>query len=47
MSDLHANITPPEDENEEPTVSIAALTRFVDSHAELLYERQQNNLWPT
>ena len=42
MSDLHAHITPPEDENEEfnaPTVSVAALKKFVDVHAELVYER--------
>lgn len=43
MTELHANIIPPEDENEAnaSSVLVSALRKFVDVHAELMYERHQ------
>lgn len=41
MTELHENIKPEEDEFSEPTVSILALRKFVDVHAELLFERNK------
>ena len=41
IAELHASIEPPEDEISDPTLPIHALTQFVNTHAELLYEQHQ------
>jgi hypothetical protein len=41
MTELHANIIPPDDEISDPTVLFSAFSEFVDIHAELMYERHQ------